>query len=317
MAKTEPNPADYIQPLYINGMNGRMLHMPAPKNTKRELLVLYGHHALLERWWGLVQNFNSFGAVTMPDIPGFGGMDSFYTIGKSATLDNYADYLAAFIKMHYKRRRFTIVGVSFGFLVATRTLQRYPELASRVEFLVSAAGFMRQDDFIFSRRRFLAYRYSAALFSIPPLPFVFRHLGLNAPVLRAVYARTNNAKHKFAQADGQDEFDRMMDMEVKLWQVNDVRTYMRTTVELLTVDNCKTQVNLPVWHVYTKNDHFFDHRIVEQHMRVVFSDFHGAPIKLKSHTISVLATKQESADMIPPVLRRAIRKADAKSKPAK
>jgi hypothetical protein len=85
---------------------------------------------------------------------------------------------------------------------------------------------------------------------------------------------------------------------------------MQTTVELLTVDNCQVPIDLPVWHVYTKHDHFFDHTIVEQHMRVVFKEFYGAPIKLKSHTISVLATKQDSADMIPPALRRAIRKAD-------
>jgi len=310
MLKKDATAAEYIQPLYINGLNGRMLSLPAPNKTnKREILVLYGHHALLERWWGLVQNFNTYGAVTMPDLPGFGGMDSFYKIGQKATLDNYADYLAAFIKMRYKRKRVTIVGISFGFLVTTRMLQRYPELAGRVDFLVSAAGFMRRDDFIFSRRRWLAYRYGAALMSIPPLPFVFRHLALNSRVLRAAYARTNNAKHKFAQANGREEFDRMMDMEIDLWQRNDVRTYMRTTIELLSVDNCRTRVDLPVWHVYTKHDHFFDHHIVEQHMRVVFSEFHGAPIKLKSHTISVLATKQESADMIPLALRRAIRKA--------
>jgi pimeloyl-ACP methyl ester carboxylesterase len=310
MVKKDATAADYIQPLYINGMNGRMLSLPAPKNTNREILVLYGHHALLERWWGLVQNFNMYGAVTMPDLPGFGGMDSFFKIGQKATLDNYADYLAAFIKMRYKRKRVTIVGISFGFLVTTRMLQRYPELAKRVDLLVSAAGFMRRDDFIFSRRRYLGYRYAAAVMSIPPMPFVFRHVALNSRVLRTAYARTNNAKHKFAQANGQEEFDRMMDMEVKLWQENDVRTYMQTTVQLLTVDNCQVPVDLPVWHVYTKHDHFFDHRVVEQHMRVVFREFYGAPIKLKSHTISVLATKQESADMIPASLRRAIRKAE-------
>ena len=75
---------------------------------------------MLERWWGLVQNFNEYGAVTMPDLPGFGGMDSFYTIGRRPTIDAFADYLAAFIKLRYKRKRITIVGISFGFLVATR-----------------------------------------------------------------------------------------------------------------------------------------------------------------------------------------------------
>lgn len=309
-AKTEPGPADYIEPLYINGMNGRMLSMPAPKGVDREILVLYGHHALLERWWGLVQNFNELGAVTMPDIPGFGGMDSFYKIGQAATVDNYADYLAAFIKMRYKRKRVSIVGISFGFLVATRMLQRYPELVNRVDFLISASGFMRYDDFIFSKRRHLAYKWATKVAAIPPLPFLFRYMALNGPVLRAAYARTNNAKHKFAQANGQEEFDRMMDMEIVLWQKNDVRTYMKTSTELLTVDNCKAPVNLPVWHVYTKHDHFFDHSIVEQHMGVVFTEYHGAPIKLKAHTVSVLADKRESADLIPAVLRRALKKAD-------
>jgi pimeloyl-ACP methyl ester carboxylesterase len=307
-AKTGLDPADFIEPLYVNGMNGRMLYTPAPKGKKREILVLYGHHAMLERWWGLIQNFSDLGAVTMPDLPGFGGMDSFYKIGKEASLDNYADYMAAFIKMRYKRKKVTIVGISWGFLIATRMLQRYPELTERVELLVSAAGFMRYDDFLFSKRRHRAYKYASRISAIPPTPFIFRYLALNGWVLRKVYARTNNAKHKFAQAGGQEEFDRMMDMEIKLWQINDVRTYMRTSYELLTVDNCRVPVNLPVWHVYTKNDHFFDNTFVEQHMRVVFAEFYPALINLKAHTVSVLADKKEAANLIPPVLRAAIRK---------
>lgn len=311
MATTSQNVEDYISPLVINGLNGRMLHIPSKKKSQREILVLYGHHALLERWWGLVQNFTEFGAVTMPDIPGFGGMDSFYKIGRKATLDNYADYLAAFIKMRYKRKRLSIVGISFGFLVATRMLQRYPELAGKVDFLISAAGFMRSDDFTFSRTRYLTYRYAPNLFANPVGAFIFRHLALNAPTLRMAYARTNNAKHKFAEAaNDPGRFERMMDMEIQLWQKNDVRTYMKTTMELLSVDNCQKQVDLPVWHIYTKNDHFFDHTIVEQHMRVVFTDFHGAPIKLKTHTLSVLADKAEAAVLVPPVLKRTIRQAD-------
>lgn len=309
---SERDPADFIQPLYINGLNGRMLHMPArSKKNNREILVIYGHHALIERWWGLVQNFNEFGSVTMPDIPGFGGMDSFYTIGRTASLDNYADYLASFIKMRYKRKRVTIVGISFGFLVVTRMLQRYPELVGKVDMVISAAGFMRKDDFIFSKRRYYAYLCMARVFSVPPMPFLFRYLALNGTVLRAAYARTNNAKHKFKEVlDNPEFFNRMMDMEVVLWQKNDVRTYMKTSAAMLTVDNCKSQVELPVWHVYTKNDHFFDHDVVEQHMQVVYNDYHAAPIKLASHTVSVLANKKEAGALIPTILRRALKQAN-------
>jgi hypothetical protein len=77
---------------------------------------------------------------------------------------------------------------------------------------------MRADDFTFSRSRYLTYRYMPLLFANPVGAFIFRHLALNAPVLRAAYARTNNAKHKFAQANGPEQFDRMMDMEIQLWQ---------------------------------------------------------------------------------------------------
>src|SRR5665213_391336 len=151
-------PTDYIVPLNINGLEGRMLHVPAPARRDREMLLIYGHHALLERWWGLVETLNEYGAVTMPDLPGFGGMDSFRKIKKAPTIDNYADYLAAFIKLRYRRRHLTIIGISFGFVVATRMLQRYPELTKRVDFIVSIVGFMHKDDFLFSRREHITAR---------------------------------------------------------------------------------------------------------------------------------------------------------------
>jgi pimeloyl-ACP methyl ester carboxylesterase len=166
--KHEANVADYIEPLHINGMAGRMLYLPAKKKQNRDILVIYGHHSSLERWWGLVQNFNDFASVTMPDLPGFGGMDSFHSIGKQATLDNFADYMASFITLRYRRKKVTIVGISFGFLVATRMLQRYPELTKKVDVLVSAMGFMHADNFKFSPARYRFYRYTAEVVSIPP-----------------------------------------------------------------------------------------------------------------------------------------------------
>lgn len=312
--KNQTNPAEYIEPLHINGMRGRMLHLPAKNKNKREILVIYGHHSSLERWWGLVQNFNDFGAVTMPDLPGFGGMDSFHKIGKQATLDNYADYMAAFIKLRYRRKKVSIVGISLGFLVATRMLQRYPELVDKVEILVSAMGFMHKDNFKFSPARYNFYRYASEMMSIPPFPFVFRHTALTESVLRAIYARTNNAKHKFKLAEGnKDAFDAMMSMEVSLWQNNDVRTYLQTTVELLTVNHCDEQIHLPVWHVFTPHDNYFDNEVIEQQMRVVFTDFYPAPLNSKTHAPSVVATKKEAAAFIPKELRAALKKAAKKT----
>lgn len=306
--KHVPVPADFIVPMNISGLEGRLLHLPIKNDHKREILFVYGHHSTLERWWGLMQALNEYGSVTMPDLPGFGGMDSFYKVGRKPTLDNMADYLAAFIKWRYKRKKVTIAGMSFGFLVATRMLQRFPELTNKVDMLVSIVGFAHHDDFIFSQTRYRFYRYGSGLFTGRISSKAFRYLGLNRYVLRAAYSRTNNAKHKFATVASQKEFDDMMDMEINLWHKNDVRTHWFTTVEMLTADNCSHgQIDLPVWHISTENDHFFDHTVVEQHMRIIFKDFHPAPAQMPNHAPSVIADAEAAAPLIPEVLRQALR----------
>lgn len=166
MAKTQPkDPKDYIVPLLMNGLEGRMLHMPAPKGKNREILFVYGHHASLERQFGVMQVLNRYGSVTMPDLPGFGGMEPLYKIGLKPSIDNLADYLAAFVKMRYKRKKVTIIAMSLGFVITTRMLQRFPELTKKVNLLVSVVGFAHHDEFIFSKRNFFLMRYGASFFS--------------------------------------------------------------------------------------------------------------------------------------------------------
>jgi pimeloyl-ACP methyl ester carboxylesterase len=303
----DPNSADYIQQLNMNGLIGRMLRLPAARlGVNREILVIYGHHAKLERWWGLLQNFNVYGNVTMPDLPGFGGMDSFYKIGQKPTLDNLADYLASFIKLRYKRRRIVIVGISFGFVVATRMLQRYPELAKKVDVAISSVGFAHQDDFMFSKVRMFLYRAAARIILLPGITGLFKVVGTSPFMLRYAYTHTHNARHKFeaAAADGLDMFNAVLDTEIDLWRINDLKTHMFTTREFLHLDNCKQQVDVPVWHVATKGDYYFNNRIVEQHLRVIFSDYKGMDLDLQTHAPSVVATKKEAAAFIPMKLRR-------------
>lgn len=309
--KQSKNPADYIVPLDINGLEGRMLTMEAPKTKQavgKEILFVYGHHSSLERWWGLCQVLNRYAAVTMPDLPGFGGMDSFYTIGKKPTIDNLADYLAAFIKLRYRRKKIIIAGLSFGFVVATRMLQRYPELTKKVILLVSIVGFAHHEDFTFTPQRTMAYRSVAILLSRRIPATVFRYTALQPVLLRNFYGRTHNAKHKFAQAKNDAELELLKDVEVGLWHDNDVRTWAYTTAEFLKLDNCTARVDLPVWHAGTKNDHYFDHHLVEQHMRVIFKDFQSVWMNTTNHAPSVTADEKAAALLIPPQLRKALQR---------
>lgn len=301
--KISENPADFIVPLNMNGLQGRMLRMPAPTNKKREMLLLYGHHALLERWWSLAQNLNAYGAVTMPDLPGFGGMDSFYKIGKRPTINNYADYLASFIKLRFKHKRVTIIGISFGFVVATRMLQRYPELAGKVDLIVSLVGFMHKDDLVFKPGPRTFYGLTSKLFSTPPCAWIIRYGFLNGFVIGNLYRRLSRPKKRFAQADPA-EFTATIEFDVYLWQNNDVRTHWATTAAFMSLDNCKSQVDLPVWHVCSKDDYYFNNHIIEQHMRIVFNNYHKANITIGAHTPSIIADKKEMGVFIPPKLRR-------------
>lgn len=314
MVKKDADPAEFIVPLDMNGLEGRMLHLPAPKSHReREILIVYGHHSTLERWWGLAQNFNKYGAVTMPDLPGFGGMESFYKLGQKPTLDNMADYLASFVKWRYKRKKVTILGLSFGFLVTTRMLQRYPELTKKVECLVSAVGFAHYDDFVFSKRRLKWYQIGSRLFYNRPVSFVFRHTALTPWVLRRMYHKTYNARKKFAGVDP-DLQNRLMDMEIILWHANDVRTHWFTTHEMLTVDNCQRRIDLPVWHVAAGEDQYFNEHNVEQHLRVIFNDYIAAKNNSHLHAPSVVATAAEAASFIPKQLRDELGRKPAKRK---
>lgn len=303
MAKTDSKRAkDFIVPLNINGLQGRMLHVPPPAGKKRQILFVYGHHSSLERWWGVIQDLNQYGSVTMPDLPGFGGMDSFYKIGQKPTIDNLADYLATFIKLRYKRGHVTIAGLSFGFVVATRMLQRYPEMAEKVELLVSVVGFSHKGDFAFSRTRWRFYRYSAGLFSHFLPAVFFRNVVLHPSLLRLAYARTHNAQQKFA---GMSKRERKatMDFEIHLWHCNDVRTYMATTVAFLTLNNTSRPVDVPLWHISVKADQYFNNIRVEQHLRLIFRDFHEAEANMSAHAPSIIADVTAAAPMIPKKVR--------------
>ncbi|MCA9348284.1 hypothetical protein KC867_02650, partial [Candidatus Saccharibacteria bacterium] len=230
-------PEEYIVSLNMNGLRGRMLRLPPIKNKKREILLIYGHHSSLERMYGLAEALNSYGGVTLPDLPGFGGMDSFFKIGEKPDMDTMADYLASVVKLRYKSRRITIVGISYGFTVVTRMLQKYPDIAKKVDLLISVVGFAHYEDFTFSTTRRRMYIAASKLFSTRLPAMLFRNIALHPAIIRTFYAKTHNAKHKFADLDVA-ETKALTEFEVHLWRINDVRTYMTTSSIFLRLNNC-------------------------------------------------------------------------------
>lgn len=297
----------YIEPLDMNGLKGRMLHMPAPTGKKRQILLLYGHHASLERMYGFAEVLNRYGAVTMPDLPGFGGMESFYKLDQEANLDAFADYLASFMKLMYKRKRVTIVGMSFSVPIIVRTLQRYPELTRKVDFVVSTVGFVHKEDFVFKKPALLGLK-TLAWFGSKRVPALFlQTFVLRSPVIKLAYRSVIDRHSKLKDAD-RSEQKRRINFEVGLWKNNDVRTRMRTMQTMFCLDLCDMQVKLPMYHVAPRQDRYFDNEVVSQHMQIIFSEFHSIETTLPAHAPTVVASAKDAAPYVPQKLRRILAK---------
>ncbi len=295
--------ADFLVPLNMNGLKGRLLRLPAKKGGKREILLVYGHHASIERYYSLAEVMSDYGTVTMPDLPGFGGMDSFYKIGEKPDLDTMADYLASVIKLRFKNRRITLAGISYGFTVITRMLQRYPEIAKKTDLVFSLAGFAHHEDLKFSRGRYLFFKWLAIVFSYRPTAAFFRNVCLHPAMIRTLYHRMHNAKAKF-EGYNQEQQKALTEFEIVLWRNNEVRTYMTTALTMMTLDNCQKQVDLPVHHIAVDLDNYFDNNLVEQHMRVAFSDFILHKANLDRHVPNILADRKEASKMIPTSVKK-------------
>lgn len=303
--KSIRKPSDFISPLKVDGLEGRIMELPAPRGKRRKILLIYGQHSSLERWWGLAQALNQYGEVTVPDMPGFGGMESIYKIGKPATVENLADYLASFIKSHYKKQKITLIGMSLGFPIATRMLQKYPEMASRISMLVSVVGFCHHDDFVFSKNRQRFYKYASRFLSLRLSSAFYQNVFASPWFIRRAYKHSRVAREKF-EGKNEAEFRETIEAETVLWRINDIRTQMRTNHEMFTLDNTRQKVDLPVWHVAVDQDRYFDNKSVAQHMRHVFSSFEMFTSHVESHAPSIISDMESAAAYLPKKLTKII-----------
>lgn len=299
--------AEYILPLYMNGLNGRMLRLPPKHSGSREILLIYGHHTSIERMIGLAEHLHGYGAVTLPDLPGFGGMEPFYKIGEKPTLDNYADYLASFIKLRYKNKPITIAGFSIGFPMVARMLQKHPAMIDQIDMLISVVGFVEKGEIRFSKKRYWIYRIMTAIILRPLPAFFYKHVVLRPIFIRHLYRHMYNAKEKFYGMNAA-ELKAAVELEVKLWRSNDPRTYMATGNMIFNMNITHSRINMPVHHIAVKNDRYFNNPLVKKDLGKIFADVDIHQTSMKSHMPSVIASSEQAAPLIPESMRKLLRK---------
>lgn len=301
-------PAEYISSLHINGLRGRVLRIPAKSadSKKIHLLLLYGHHSSIERMYSLATHLSNYGNVNMPDLPGFGGMDSLYIIGKKPDLDTMADYLATYIKLTYKRKPVAVCGMSYGFLVVTKMLQKYPELTSQVTMLVSLVGFSHFHDFSFRSSTYRSLRMLSYVFK-HYFPALFaKHVLLTKPFITLAYTLSARSHVKMKDA-AQDERRRRIRFETYLWQCNDARTYFYTLNDFLNVDLTHTAIPLPLSHVAVNDDQYFVTKRVTAHLRMIYKSVKTYTAQLPNHAPTVISDESAASMMIPPALERRLK----------
>lgn len=298
--------SNFIAPLNVNGLQGRVLRLPPARDRRREILFVYDRHASIEKWWPLLKQLGQFGAVTAPDLPGFGGMDSLITIEQRPNLDTMADYLAAFVKLRYNRRRLSIVAVGYGFVIVTRMLQRYPDLAKKVDYTISIAGYVHKDDLQLSRRKRITYLLLARLLSYSLPALLFRNVLLHPLVVRMWYRHQLRDMPNATLAARKRKVT-LLQQETLLWQMTDVRTTMQTLHDGLRLDNCTKQIALPVWHVQSPHDDAYDSHKIEQHLNVAYKQCTTYFTTQDAETLDMQHMPESMGILLPKKVRKLLR----------
>lgn len=246
-----------IHPVHLAGLSGRLLRAEARDASGREILLVYGLHASLERIADLAGSLAAYGTVACPDLPGFGGMQPLARLGDSPS-QSLGEALSKVVETIYTGgERFTIVAVSFGVAIARQMLDRRRDLSERCDLLVSLAGVCSGDQLRVSRSARRALRGIARAAARPVPAAVVR-----TTLLRPRFIMT---AHRRAVRDGTVE---RLALEVQLWQRTDWRTRMECMAELLSgcASDDRTQ-SVRVHHVFPPWDRYVRHERVVDALR--------------------------------------------------
>ncbi|MDA0179294.1 alpha/beta hydrolase [Solirubrobacter phytolaccae] len=288
-----------IEPFEHRGSRGRVLSARTPGAPPGSILLIYGHHADLERMRTIAVALSALGTVTCPDLPGFGGMPPVRE-NRVTTIDGLADALAAAIgQCCDQRERFSIVAVSFGLVVAIRALERHPHLVPRVSAVVSLAGLAERADLRLPRRLRTPARMVIRAAATAPVAGLTARWLLQSPLLEALCR--NFARHEHDAVS--------LAAEVRLWRSGDWRTRLLTLAEILRRGRPPTSpLPVLVHHVASANDRYVHPlrtvRTLEARFREVRFSVVAADRHIPSATADLAALTAFLPDAALEVLRR-------------
>lgn len=300
MARKSISPINFIHSIFINGLDGRFIYYPSKQNPKNNILIVYDIDSNIEKWWGLVISLSRFGNVTMMDLPGMGGMDSFYRIKKLPTIDNYGNYLAAFIKLRFRRKRLHLIGIGYGVSIITSMLNQNDDLVRKFISINSINGYTHRDDFVMTKFNKFTTLINYYLFALLPFSSLIKPFTLTNSYLREKYVLGISAKN--VKEFGIEFLEKFIyDLEKE----TDLRTRFYIYKDLLKLDLCKKQFNIPFKQINIGiNNSKLANKFVEQHFRIIYRNYSYLPSKLVRKIPLVLNDPKIALKMLPNKLRK-------------
>lgn len=294
-------PNHQVETINIGGLKGRLLHLsPKTKSKNKQILLIYGMHSSLERMYSTALFLNRYGEVTLPDLPGIGGMEPFYKINKRLTLDNYADYLYTILKSRKLVSKVDVVAMSFGFMVLTRMLQKYPETEAWFDNVISFVGFGQANDFQYSLFKRRAYIVISDVMSTRLGGWIAAKLIFNPLSLRLMFRVLGTFNPKYQYGFRTDP-EGTVAMELDLWQKNDARTRFAIYKLFFEFNLCNDlhKIKVPLLDLTTPNDQYLDPKRVQASLRAIYTNVESARLNSRLHAPSVIGTESEVAKAFP------------------
>ena len=288
-------PSKYVETINYNGLQGRVVILPARGNTKATIVLIGGQHSAHERSLAFAEFLQEFGTVHLIDLPGFGGMTSFAAVGMGVSYDNYADYLYTVLKSRGLTSEVTLFAVSVGTEFVTRMLQKHPDSQQWITKCVAFVGFSAAKDFNIPRLKLLSYRTIATVFSTRASAKLLSIILFNRFSIVVFTGVFSYFKRKM-QAEDPVRKQQMVQMERYLWFVNDTYTHAKTSVLMFGSDMrtySPESINVDFHNIVTTDDQYFATKEVRKSFRDLYTTYSDYYVKLGVHMPSMLSSKEE------------------------
>jgi len=116
---------EFVRTININGLDARYITLPNQSDSDRIFLVVPGLHSCAEKYWGYLEYLREFGEVNYIDLPGFGGMNSFHSIGQPVNIASYSDYLFSIFKILKLKSNVELISFDVSLIYIISLLNKY------------------------------------------------------------------------------------------------------------------------------------------------------------------------------------------------